>query len=250
MKLCTRTILITGGSSGIGLELAGQLIAAGNTVLITGRSEQALQRAKGRFPELHIFQSDVSKAEDIRSLHEQVAAHYPKLDTLINNAGVMKIVPLQDPRTLEALTQEVDINLTGAMRMVQQFLPLLKSQSDALIVNVSSGLAFVPFAVSPVYSAAKAGMHAYTRCLRAQLLGTKIRVAELAPPLTETPLFSAEFKGKMKGEKGMPVDVLVRKALAAIEAGKCEICPGQSNILRLASRLAPGFILRQLSKVV
>ncbi|KQN52147.1 SDR family NAD(P)-dependent oxidoreductase [Rouxiella silvae] len=250
MKLCTRTILITGGSSGIGLELAGQLIAAGNTVLITGRSEQALQRAKGRFPELHIFQSDVSKAEDIRSLHEQVAAHYPKLDTLINNAGVMKIVPLQDPRTLEALTQEVDINLTGAMRMVQQFLPLLKSQSDALIVNVSSGLAFVPFAVSPVYSAAKAGMHAYTRCLRAQLLGTKIRVAELAPPLTETPLFSAEFKGKMKGEKGMPVDVLVRKALAAIEAGKCEICPGQSNILRIASRLAPGFIFRQLSKVV
>jgi len=250
MKLCTRTILITGGSSGIGLELAGQLIAAGNTVLITGRSEQALQRAKGRFPELHIFQSDVSKAEDIRSLHEQVAAHYPKLDTLINNAGVMKIVPLQDPRTLEALTQEVDINLTGAMRMVQQFLPLLKSQSDALIVNVSSGLAFVPFAVSPVYSAAKAGMLAYTRCLRAQLLGTKIRVAELAPPLTETPLFSAEFKGKMKGEKGMPVDVLVRKALAAIEAGKCEICPGQSNILRIASRLAPGFIFRQLSKVV
>lgn len=250
MKLCTRTILITGGSSGIGLELAGQLIAAGNTVLITGRSEQALQRAKGRFPELHIFQSDVSKAEDIRSLHEQVAAHYPKLDTLINNAGVMKIVPLQDPRTLEALTQEVDINLTGAMRMVQQFLPLLKSQSDALIVNVSSGLAFVPFAVSPVYSAAKAGMHAYTRCLRAQLLGTTIRVAELAPPLTETPLFSAEFKGKMKGEKGMPVDVLVRKALAAIEAGKCEICPGQSNILRIASRLAPGFIFRQLSKVV
>ncbi|CAM3592559.1 short-chain dehydrogenase [Rouxiella silvae] len=250
MKLCTRTILITGGSSGIGLELAGQLIAAGNTVLITGRSEQALQRAKGRFPELHIFQSDVSKAEDIRSLHEQVAAHYPKLDTLINNAGVMKIVPLQDPRTLEALTQEVDINLKGAMRMVQQFLPLLKSQSDALIVNVSSGLAFVPFAVSPVYSAAKAGMHAYTRCLRAQLLGTKIRVAELAPPLTETPLFSAEFKGKMKGEKGMPVDVLVRKALAAIEAGKCEICPGQSNILRIASRLAPGFIFRQLSKVV
>jgi len=250
MKMRARTILITGGSSGIGLELAGQLIAGGNTVLITGRSEHALQSAKRRFPELHLFQSDVSKAEDIRSLYEQIAAHYPKLDTLVNNAGVMKIVPLQEARPLETLTQEVDINLVGPMRMVQQFLPLLKAQPDALIINVSSGLAFVPFAVSPVYSAAKAGMHAYTRCLRAQLQGTKISVVELAPPLTETPLFSAEFKGKMKGEKGMPVDVLSRTALVAIEAGKREICPGQSNMLRVASRLAPGFIFRQLSKVV
>lgn len=249
MKLTARTILITGGSSGIGLDMAGQLLAKGNVVIITGRSEQALEAARRRYPGLTSFRSDVSDVDGIRALYDTVTARYPKLDTLINNAGIMQMLKLGRDRSLEEVTREIDIDLNGPIRMVQQFLPHLRSQPNALIVNVSSGLAFVPFPISPIYSAAKAGLHAYTRCLRVQLRGTSVTVAELAPPLTETPLFSPEFKGHMKGEKGMPVDVLVRRFIDGIEAGKTEIRPGQSNILKIASRLAPELIFRQLSKV-
>ena len=249
MDLTARTILITGGSSGIGLELARQLLARGNVVVITGRSEQALETAKLSLPGLHAFKSDVSDPSAIRVLHDTLTTRFPNLDTLINNAGVMRIVNLSEDRSLEDVTREIDIGLSGPIHMVQQFLPHLRSTSDALIVNVSSGLAFVPFPISPVYSAAKAAIHAYTRCLRVQLAGTTVAVVELAPPLTETPLFSTEFKDQMKGEKGMAVDVLVRRSIAAIESGRLEIRPGQSNILKVASRLAPEFIFRQLSKV-
>ena len=249
MDLTARTILITGGSSGIGLELARQLLARGNVVAITGRSEQALETARLSLPGLHAFKSDVSDPSAIRALHDTLTTRFPNLDTLINNAGVMRIVNLSEDRSLEDVTREIDIGLSGPIHMVQQFLPHLRSTSDALIVNVSSGLAFVPFPISPVYSAAKAAIHAYTRCLRVQLAGTTVAVVELAPPLTETPLFSTQFKDQMKGEKGMAVDVLVRRSIAAIESGRLEIRPGQSNILKVASRLAPEFIFRQLSKV-
>lgn len=249
MKLTARTILITGGSSGIGLELARQLLDRDNVVIITGRDEQALDTAKRRFPGLHALRSDVSDADEIRELHDTVRAHFPKLDTLVNNAGVMRIVRLGEDRALEDVTREVDIDLAGPIRMVQQFLPLLRSQPSALIVNVSSGLAFVPFPISPIYSAAKAGIHAYTRCLRVQLGGSNVTVVELAPPQTETPLVTAEFADLMKGQKGMAVDALAERAITAIEAGKTEIRPGQSNILKIASRIAPEFILGQLSKV-
>ena len=161
----------------------------------------------------------------------------------------MRIVRLTDVRPLDDVTREIEVDLNGPIRMVQRFLPHLLSRPNALIVNVSSGLAFVPFPISPIYSAAKAGLRAYTRCLRVQLAGTTVTVVELAPPLTETPLFSTEFKDRMKGEKGMPVDVLVRRSIAAIEGGKTEVRPGPSNILKIASRVAPEMMFAQLSKV-
>jgi uncharacterized oxidoreductase len=249
MILRGRTILITGGTSGIGLELARKLIARGNIVIVTARREEGLEAVKRDVSGVHGIRSDVSDAGDIRALHAEVTERFPKLDTLINNAGIMRKLKLTDERSLEDITREVDIGLGGPIRMVQQFLPHLRRQTDALIVNVSSGLAFVPFPISPVYSAAKAALHAYTRCLRVQLEGGTVRVVELAPPLTETPLFSDEFVADMKGKRGMAVDTLVRKAIAGIEGGRTEIRPGQSNILKIASRIAPGLIFRQLSKV-
>lgn len=249
MRLRGRTILITGGTSGIGLELAGQLLDRDNVVIVTGRAPQGLEAARQRFPGLHAFSSDVSDADSIRSLHETLIARFPKLDILVNNAGIMRILRLGEDRPLEDVTREVDIGLSGPIRMVQQFLPQLRLQPAAMIVNVSSGLAFVPFPISPVYSAAKAALHAYTRCLRAQLEGSTVAVVELAPPLTETPLFSAEFKDEMRGQRGMPVSVLARRAISGIEAGKTEIRPGLSNVLKIASRVAPGLIFRQMSRV-
>lgn len=249
MKMSGRTILITGGSSGIGLELAKQLLARGNVVIVTGRKDTGLEQARQRHPGLHTFKSDVSEPEEIRALTEIVLARFPTLDTLINNAGIMRVLKLREDRSLDEVTREIDVNLNGPIRMIQSFMPHFSSQPEAMIVNVSSGLAFVPFTISPIYSAAKAALHAYSRCLREQLRNSGIRVVELAPPLTETPLFSDEFKEKMPREKGMAADLLVRKAIAGIEAGKTELRPGQSNILKIASRVAPNLIFREMSKV-
>ncbi len=133
--------------------------------------------------------------------------------------------------------------------MVQQFLPHLKTRKGALIVNVSSGLAFVPLPISPVYSATKAALHSFTQSLRMQLAGSGVTVVELAPPGVETPLFRGEFEEEMKGQKAMDVGVLVGHAIAGIEAGKLEIRPGLSNVLKTMSRVAPQFMLGQLAKM-
>ncbi|MFP3606910.1 SDR family oxidoreductase [Paraburkholderia sp. SIMBA_053] len=249
MEMIGRTVLITGGTSGIGLELAKQLTARGNTVIVTGRSPERLQAAREAIPGLHAFRSDVSDLTSIESLYETVLGRFPLLDTLVNNAGTMRNIKLSQQYSLNDLTTEIDGNVKGSMWMVQAFLPLLLRRKGSLIVNVSSGLAYIPFAAAPIYSASKAALHAYTQCLRAQLEGTGVSIVELAPPGTETPLFRGEFAEEMKGEKGMDVSVLVKRTIAGIEAGKTEIRPGASNILKIASRVAPHFMFRQLVKL-
>jgi uncharacterized oxidoreductase len=250
MYLSNRTILITGGTSGIGLELARQLLERKNTVIITGREQQRLDEAKSKLPGVHAIQSDSSKPEQVELLRREILARFPALDTLVNNAGIMRNLNLNQDRALPDVTQEINTNLSGPIQMVQAFLPHLKSCKSALIVNVSSGLAFVPFPLSPVYSASKAGMHAFTRCLRVQLRSSGVTVVELAPPGVETPLFRGEFATEMKGQKGMDVSLLVRKTIAGIEAGKTEIRPGLSNVLYLLSRLAPQLSFGQMAKMV
>jgi uncharacterized oxidoreductase len=249
MKLKHRTVLITGGASGIGQELARQLLALGNTVIVTGRDQTKLDRAREALPGLHVFQSDVSDPSAVETLCQAVLARFSALDTLVNNAGVMRNLKLDQARSLTDVTREIEIGLNGPLWMIQQFLPHLSKRKGALIVNMSSGLAFVPFPAAPVYSAAKAGLHAYTRCLRAQLAGIDVTVVELAPPGTETPLFRGEFAEEMKGEKAMAPEVLVKRAIRGIESGETEIRPGPSNILKIASRLAPDVIFKQMIKM-
>jgi uncharacterized oxidoreductase len=248
MKLKNRTILITGGTSGIGLELAKQLLPHGNTIIITGRDQEKLDAAQNSLPGVHAFKSDVSDPAAITLLHDNVLAQFPALDTLINNAGIMRKLNLNQERGLDDVTREIDINLSGPVRMVQQFLPHLKTRREALIINVSSGLAFIPMAISPVYCAAKAAIHSFTQSLRVQLIGTSVTVIELAPPLVETALSRGEFAAEMRGQKGMDVTDLARRAIAGIEAGKLEIRPGLANVLKLMSRIAPQFMFNQLAK--
>ncbi len=249
MKLTKRTILITGGTSGIGLEMAKQLLTRDNVVIVTGRDQSKLDQAKRALPSLHIVKSDVSDPAAIKALEAEVVARFPALDILINNAGIMRNLKLNDSRDLEDVTREIEVNLSGPVRMVQQFLPHLKSRKEALIVNVSSGLAFIPLPVSPIYSATKAAIHSYTQSLRVHLKGTRVSAVELAPPGTETPLFRGEFEAEMNGQKGMDVSLLVKKAITGIEAGKLEIRPGLSNVLKLMSRVAPKFMLGQLVRM-
>ena len=248
MKLQGKTILITGGTSGIGLELARQLLARGNTVVVTGRDPKRLAAARAELPGLDAIESDVSDPAAIHRLHADVLARFPSLDVLVNNAGIMRNLDVRRPRELTDVTREIDINLSGPIRMIQQFLPHLRSRPGAAIVNVSSGLAFIPFSISPVYSATKAAMHSFTQSLRAQLEGTGVTVIELAPPGVETPLFRGEFEQETKGVKAMDVRVLAKHAIDGIERGKLEIRPGLSNVLKAMSRVAPTFMFNQLVK--
>src|SRR6266852_8412848 len=189
MKLTSNTILITGGASGIGYELTKQLTTLGNKILITGRDQAKMDRAKAAFPKIHTFRSDVSDPKAIATLYEEVTKQFPELNILINNAGIMREINIHDKAgSLEDITREIEINLSGPIRMVKQFLPHLKTKSKAAIMNVSSGLAFVPLPISPVYCATKAGLHSFTESLRVQLKNTKVKVFELAPPATQTEL--------------------------------------------------------------
>ena len=249
MKMSNRTVLITGGAGGIGSELSKQLLARGNVVIVTGRDEARLDRARHALPGLHIIKSDASDPIAIKELHDRLIAQFPALDMIVNNAGVMRNLKLHEDRSLVDLTREIELGINGPMWMVQQFLGHLRTRPNALIVNISSGLAFVPFPAAPIYCAAKAALHAYTKCLRAQLNGRGVSVVELAPPGTETPLFRAEFEKEMKREKGMPPALLVQQAIEGIEAGELEIRPGVSNLLAIASRVAPHVMFRQMVKL-
>src|SRR3984957_10293940 len=251
MKLTSNTILITGGGSGIGYELTKQLTALGNTILITVRDQSKMDRAKAAFPKIHTFQSDVSDSDAIATLYEKVTKQFPELNILINNAGIMREINVHDEaRSLEDITREIEINLSGPIRMVKQFLPHLKTKSEAAIVNVSSGLAFVPLPISPVDCPTKAGLHSFTESLRVQLRNTKVKVFDLAPPAIQTELLDDFDVEDMKGASIMKVEDMVIVAVKGMQTNRFEIRPGQANQLKMMSRLAPGFILEQMSRSV
>ena len=250
MKTSGNTILITGGSSGIGFEFAKQFLALDNVVIATGRDEKKLAKAKSLLPKLHILKSDVGQPAEIEALRAQVLAEFPKLNVLLNNAGVMRTINLHDDVALENLTQEIDINLKGPIRMAKAFLAHLKKQETAAIVNVTSGLAFVPLPISPVYCSTKAGLHSFSQSLRVQMKNTRVKVFEVAPPATATELLADMNQEDMKGVSIMKVDDMVTASIAGMAADRLEIRPGQANQLKFMSRLAPEFILKQMSRSV
>jgi uncharacterized oxidoreductase len=249
MRVVGNTILITGGTSGIGLELAMRFLALGNTVIVTGQGRLHLEAAAGKLPGVHALQSGVSDPEAIADLCHRVMKEFPELNMLINNAGIMRKINLHSfGPDLQDLTREIEVDLNGAIRMVVRFLPHLKTQNPAAIVNVSSGLAFVPLAISPVYCAAKAAIHSFTQSLRIQLRDTNITVFELAPPITGTALFRGDLSADDVGVRPMDVGLLSKYAIDGIKSDRLEIRPGLSNMLKLMSRLAPDFIARQLGR--
>lgn len=245
MKLVGRTILITGGSAGIGLAFARKFLELGNTVIVTGRRQAVLDEVKAKYPKMHTIQGDVAEPAQIAALATRVKAQFPKLDVLMNNAGIMlhknlKVVAAD----LDGLMAEVNINVGGVVRTTSAFIDILTSNRGT-IINVSSGLAFVALPSAPIYSATKAAVHAYTQSLRFQLEETGVEVIELMPPGVETDLTAGMSEG---GVALMTTDELIKKSFAALKAGKLEIRPGQSNQLAWMRRLAPDFINKQLWK--
>ena len=249
MKMDSNTILITGGTSGIGFELAAQLLQLGNTVIITGRDQSKLDLAKKKLSNVHTFQCDVSDAKAISALYEKVISQFPELNFLINNAGVMRKLNFHTKEVdREDISSEIEINLSGSIRMVNQFLSHLKTKKSAAIMNVSSALAFVPHPELPVYCATKAGIHSFTQSLRMQLKNTNIKVFELAPPAIQTPLIEVFEGDEIKDVKPMDAGKMVRYAIKGLVKDRFEILPGQSSALKFMSRVAPQFMLKQMSK--
>ena len=246
MKLTGRTILITGGSAGIGLAFALKFLELGNQVIVTGRRESVLNELKVKYPKLHTIQSDVADPAQIAVLAKRVKAGYPKLDVLMNNAGIMLYRNLKFPASdLEALMVEVNINVGGVIRMTSAFIDVLAANKGT-IINVSSALAFVPLPSAPIYSATKAAVHAYTQSLRFQLEEAGVEVIDLMPPAVKTDLTTEMQEGE--GIALISTEELIKQSFAAFKAGKLEIRPGQANLLALMRRLAPDFINKQLWK--
>src|ERR1700687_2319086 len=189
MKMNSNTIFITGGGSGIGKGLAEAFHKLGNQVIISGRREQALKKICGANPGMRYYLMDVTHLNSIRSVAGKAIADFPNLNCVFNNAGVQKYVDFSGGKIDDAaLVAELHTNALGLMRVSAEFIPHLRKQDHATLVNVSSGLAFVPFARFPVYCATKAAVHSFSVSLRQQRKDPNVKVLELIPPYVDTEL--------------------------------------------------------------
>ena len=249
MKQSQQIVLITGGSSGIGLALARKFIENGSTVIITGRNLQKLESVQKVFPKIQIFQSDVTDDADVRMLSANIQEKFGGIDILINNAGIMNLVDAGNEKNdLQKQMQEIAINYNSPIRLLHYFLPQLKKSKNAVLINVSSGLAYVPFAQAPTYSGTKSALHFWTQGIRPQLKPHNIKVVELLPPVVDTPLAHGADIAEDDYLKPMPPEKLADIFWKDFINGKEEITPGISKQIKLMSRLAPKFIFKQLNK--
>ncbi len=242
--------MITGGATGIGFALAEKFVSAGSVVSVCGRRKSRLRLAKHKLPAIHIRQCDVSVESERRSLVRWTTTRFPNLNILINNAGIQRQMDFKSPTVRKLLSpkdDEVAINLAAPIRLCALFTPILSKKKNAAIVNISSGLAFVPIAMIPVYCATKAAIHSFTTSLRHQLLDTSVRVFEAAPPTTDTEL-DRSFAGEQEREyRGISPQKVAAEIIEGMKADKEEIVVGEAQGLYQASHRDPEAIFRQLN---
>jgi len=222
------TILITGGATGIGFALAESFVKLGNRVVICGRRADRLEDAKRRLPALEVRQCDVSKENDRRALYAWVEENLTEINVLVNNAGIQRRVDFtKGTADLLRDEDEIDINLKAQVYLSAQFVPMLSKQKEAAIVNMSSGLGFVPLTIFPIYSATKAAIHSFTMSLRHQLRETSIRVYEVIPPT----VYDTELKGKPieRAEWTVSSSEVAEAVVKGLEDDEYEIAIGPSK---------------------
>lgn len=237
MNLEGKTILITGGSAGIGIEAAKQFLEIGAKVIITGRNQDKLDAAQKLYPSLTVIKSDVANAEDAISLFNQVKA-LGGIDILYNNAGV-GVLPsnlgVSNDKHFEGATYEMNINYLAIIRLNNLFLDMLKSRQESAIINTTSVLSYVPSLIEATYSASKTALAFYTKSLREHLriANSKVKIFELLPPAVETELIAHR-----KGKKISP-ETLVQGLIAGLKKDQYTIRVGDTKAVYILNRLFP-----------
>lgn len=231
MNLSGNTILITGGGSGIGAALAHRLHDRGNKVIITGRRIAALKKTAAGREGMFTYQLDVADADAVADVCNRMVADHPDINVLINNAGIMRFEQIDTRRDLSDVEQTFNTNVIGLIRMVDAFVDHLKDQEDSAIINVTSGLAFVPMVTSASYCASKAAVHSYTMALR-HALESQVEVIELPPPAVRTDL----TPGHRDVEAFQPLDDFADEVLALLEQQPtpAELIPERTKFNRTA----------------
>ncbi len=208
MQTNGNTILITGGGSGIGRELAHKWHDLDNTVIVAGRTQASLDETAAGHANIHTMIVDVGDADDLARFAKKVVEVHPAINVLVNNAGIMRFEDITEERELGDAEATIATNLLGPIRLIDGLIEHLKAQENAAIINVTSGLAFVPMPRTATYSATKAAMHSYTVSLRAKLEG-KVEVIELAPPAVQTEL----TPGQSTRQGYMPLDQFIEETM-------------------------------------
>ena len=232
MKTTANTIFMTGGTSGIGLGLARKFRDLGNTVIISGRRKDLLDRIAAE-DGIEGIALDVADPDSITAAFETVTTNHPDLNVVVTMAGIMLEEDLRDPGHLAASEHVIDINLLGTIRTLTAFTPYLLTKPDAVIMTVSSGLAFVPLVYTPTYNATKAAVHSYTQSLRIQLADTGIQVIELVPPAVQTGLLNG-----VPNPEWMPLDEFLDESVSLLQQqpDSDEILVDRVRFLRDAER--------------
>ena len=215
MNIAGNTVFIPGSTSGIGLALALELQARGNTVIVGGRRAELLDRIAAEHPGLGTVPIDTADPASIESAAKEVLAKHPDLNVLIAMAGIMRLEDWHRPQSFLASAESVvTTNVLGPIRLIAAFIEHLQAQPDATIVTVSSGLAFAPLSVTPSYNASKAAIHMLSESIRLQLAGTSVKIVELQPPAVRTSL----LPGQEGSEVAMPLEEFIAEAAALLEA--------------------------------
>jgi uncharacterized oxidoreductase len=245
MKLNNQTILITGGSSGIGLELARQLVLLGNNVIICGRTAAKLAEAKSLVPQLDTYACDISDDRERQKLVEWLMKHYPRCNVLINNAAIVHRTNFHadNDMALKSIA-EINTNLVSPIVLTKMLLSRLAHQSDAAIINITTGLVYAPRAVYPIYNATKAALHSFSQVLRKQLQGLSIEVIEVMMPVVDTPW----HQGNVPKIAISPEDA-VNAMIRQLKGKKQEIRIGKVRLLYVLSRIMPALAFKMINRV-
>jgi uncharacterized oxidoreductase len=232
MNFASSTVLVTGGSAGIGLALAARVQAAGATVMVCGRREEKLREAAGRLPGLITRVCDVARPDERRALAAWAIREHPGLNVLVNNAGIQRYPRVEDGEgDWSRIEEEIAINLEAPVHLSMLLVSHLRQQAEPAIVNVTSGLAFAPLARAPVYSATKAALHSFTLSMRHQLAQTPVKVIEIAPPAVDT-----DLGGPGLHTFGVNVDEFADAIMLRLAGGDAEMGYGFGEQARKASR--------------
>ena len=234
MKLAGKTALVTGATDGIGREIARQLRDKGATVIVSGRDPERIEAA--RSDGFETIGADLSTPAGVDALSAAVADR--PLDILVNNAGMGATYQVGDEILVENVEQCLFLNLHAPIELVTRLLPALRARPEAMIVNVTSGLAIAPRASGPIYCATKAGLRSFTMALRGQLAKTNVHVLEVLPPVVETRMTAANRHRKM------PASECARQVIRAMEKDHKEANVGMTKVLRLVESVSPALARR------